>query len=110
VSIVKMNKINIIGLDVIKTDLINRIMDLGVVEISSQDSKLSDPEWVSRVKKDGNEEEVFSFDVRISQVSEVINTLDKYDTSKRPLFVTRKPLTKDEFIKALDKTTMFLKM
>ena len=102
-SIVKMNKINIIGLDVIKTDLINRIMDLGVVEISSQDSKLSDPEWVSRVKKDGNEEEVFSFDVRISQVSEVINTLDKYDTSKRPLFVTRKPLTKDEFIKALDK-------
>jgi V/A-type H+-transporting ATPase subunit I len=98
-----MNKINIIGLDVIKTDLINRIMDLGVVEISSQDSKLSDPEWVSRVKKDGNEEEVFSFDVRISQVSEVINTLDKYDTSKRPLFVTRKPLTKDEFIKALDK-------
>ncbi len=101
-SIVKMNKINIIGLDGIKTDLLKRIMDLGVVEISSQDSKLTDPEWVSCVKKDGNEEEVFTFDVRISQVSEVINSLEKYDTSKRPLFNTRKPVTKDEFIKALD--------
>jgi V/A-type H+-transporting ATPase subunit I len=103
VSIVKMNKINIIGLDSIKTELIKRIMDLGVIEVSSQDPKLTDPEWISYVKKDGNEDEVFSLDVKISQVNEVLNSLEKYDTSKRPLFITRKPITSDEFKKALDK-------
>jgi V/A-type H+-transporting ATPase subunit I len=98
-----MNKINIIGLDSIKTELIKRIMDLGVIEVSSQDPKLTDPEWISYVKKDGNEDEVFSLDVKISQVNEVLNSLEKYDTSKRPLFITRKPITSDEFKKALDK-------
>ena len=49
-TIVNMNKINIVGLDSIKTELIKRIMDLGVVEISSQDFKLTDPEWNSYVK------------------------------------------------------------
>jgi V/A-type H+-transporting ATPase subunit I len=98
-----MNKVNIIGLDSIKTELIKRIMDLGVIEVSSQDPKLTDPEWISYVKKDGNEDEVFSLDVKISQVNEVLNSLEKYDTSKRPLFITRKPITSDEFKKALDK-------
>ncbi|HNZ82654.1 MAG TPA: V-type ATP synthase subunit I [Sedimentibacter sp.] len=102
-TIVNMNKINIVGLDSIKTELIKRIMDLGVVEISSQDFKLTDPEWNSYVKKDGNENEVFNLDVKISQVSEVLNSLEKYDTSKRPLFNTRKPVSSAEFIKALEK-------
>ena len=98
-----MNKISIIGLDSIKTELIKRTMDLGAVEISSQDLKLTDPEWNAYVKKDGNENEVFNLDVKISQVTEVLNTLESYDTSKRPLFNTRKPITSDEFIKALEK-------
>ena len=102
-AIVNMNKISIIGLDSIKTELIKRTMDLGVVEISSQDLKLTDPEWNAYVKKDGNENEVFNLDVKISQVTEVLNTLESYDTSKRPLFNTRKPITSDEFIKALEK-------
>ena len=98
-----MNKISIIGLDSIKTELIKRTMDLGVVEISSQDSKLTDPEWTSYVKKDGNENEVHNLDVKISQVSEVLDSLEKYDTSKGPLFKTRKTITSDEFTKALEK-------
>ena len=102
-AIVNMNKISIIGLDSIKTELIKRTMDLGAVEISSQDLKLTDPEWNAYVKKDGNENEVFNLDVKISQVTEVLNTLESYDTSKRPLFNTRKPITSDEFIKALEK-------
>ncbi len=96
-----MNKINIIGLDSIKTDLIKKLMDLGVVEINSQDSKLTDPEWISYVKKDGNENEVFNLDVKISQVTEVLNTLEEYDTSKRPLFNTRKSISSDEFYSSL---------
>ncbi|MDD2397499.1 MAG: V-type ATP synthase subunit I [Tissierellia bacterium] len=101
-TIVNMNKINIIGLDSIKTELIKKIMDLGVVEISSQDTKLTDSEWITYVKKDGNENVVFNLDVKISQINEVLNTLEMYDTSKRPLFSTRKTISSSEFIKALE--------
>lgn len=97
-----MNKVNIIGLDSIKAELIKRIMDLGVVEISSQDTKLTDPEWISYVKKDGNENVVNNLDVKISQINEVLNTLEMYDTSKRPLFTARKTISSDEFSKALE--------
>ena len=96
-----MNKISIIGLNNIKTELIKEIMDLGVVEISSQDSKLTDPEWISYVKKDGNENEVVNLDAKISRINEVLNSLEKYDKSKRPLFNTRKSISSDEFNKAL---------
>lgn len=101
-----MNKISIIGLNSIKTDLIKEIMDLGVVEISSQDSKLTDQEWISYVKRDGNENEVLNLDVQISKINEVLNSLEKYDTGKRPLFSTRKTITSGEFNKALQNSKL----
>lgn len=96
-AIVKMSKISIIGLNKEKSLLIKDIMDLGVVEISAQDSKLTDDQWISYVKKDGNESEVSSYDARISKIGEVLASLEKYDTSKRPLFSTRKYITSKEF-------------
>lgn len=97
-----MNKISIIGIDNIKTELIKKIMDLGVVEISSQDSKLTDPEWTSYVKKDGNENEVVNLDAKISKINEVLNSLEKYDKSKRPLFNSRNSISSEEFKKAFE--------
>jgi len=96
-----MNKISIIGLNSTKSLLIKDLMDLGVVEISSQDSKLTDPEWISYVKKDGNENKVLDYDAKISKISEVLSSLEKYDTSKKPLFSTRKSISSKEFDKAL---------
>lgn len=101
-AIVNMNKISIIGIDNIKTELIKKIMDLGVVEISSQDSKLTDPEWTSYVKKDGNENEVVNLDAKISKINEVLNSLEKYDKSKRPLFNSRNSISSEEFKKAFE--------
>ena len=101
-TIVNMNKINIIGLDNIKTDLIKEIMDLGVVEINSQDSKLTDPEWTSYVKKDGNENEVLDLDAKISKVNEVLISLERYDTSKKPLFSVRSSISSEKFKKAFE--------
>lgn len=92
-----MNKISIVGLNSEKSLLIKDIMDLGVVEISSQDAKLTDPEWLPYVKKDGNENEVLNYDAKISKVSEVLSSLEKYDSTKRPLFSTRKNITAKEF-------------
>ncbi len=96
-AIVKMNKISIIGLNKEKSSLIKEIMDLGVVEIGSQDTKLADPEWLSYVKKDGNEAEVLNYDAKISKISEILTSLEKYDKNKKPLFYTRKTVSLGEF-------------
>lgn len=100
-AIVKMNKISIIGLDNIKSGLIKEIMDLGVVEISTQDSKLTDSQWISYIEKDGNENEVLNYDAKISKIKEVIESLEKYDKSKKPLLNTRKIVTVNEFENAI---------
>jgi len=97
VSIVKMNKISIIGLNAHKPSVIKEIMDLGVVEVSSQDLKLTDPEWISIVKKDGNENEVLNYDAKISKINDVLVSLESYDKSKKPLFSTRNTITLNEF-------------
>lgn len=104
-AIVKMNKISIIGLNNEKSLLIKDIMDLGVVEVSSQDSKLTNPDWISYVKKDGNETEVLNYDAKISKISEVLLSLEKYDTSKRPLFSTRKSITSTDFNQRITNST-----
>lgn len=96
-AIVKMNKISIIGLNSEKSLLLRDIMDLGVVEISSQDSKLTDTEWMTIVKKDGNDNEVLNYDAKISKVSDVLDCLERYDTSKRPLFSSKKSISTREF-------------
>lgn len=100
-AIVKMNKISAIGLDAVKTGLLKDLMDLGVVEISSQESKLTDPDWISYIEKDGNENEVLNFDARISKINLVIESLNKYDKSKKPMFSTRKTVSNNEFESAL---------
>ncbi|WP_312814349.1 V-type ATP synthase subunit I [Sedimentibacter sp.] len=96
-SIVKMNKISIIGLNAHKPSVIKEIMDLGVVEISSQELKLTDPEWISIVKKDGNENEVLNYDAKISKINDVLVSLESHDKSKKPLFSTRSTITLSEF-------------
>ncbi|WP_313339118.1 V-type ATP synthase subunit I [Sedimentibacter sp.] len=92
-----MNKISIIGLNAHKPSVIKEIMDLGVVEVSSQDLKLTDPEWISIVKKDGNENEVLNYDAKISKINDVLVSLESYDKSKKPLFSTRNTITLNEF-------------
>lgn len=92
-----MNRISIVGLNSEKTLIINSIMDLGAVEINSQDDKLTDPEWIPYVKKDNDGDNVFDYDQSILKVSEVISCLEKYDTTKKPLFNIRKNMTYKEF-------------
>ncbi len=97
-----MNKISIVGLNSEKSWLVKDIMDLGVVEVSSQDSKLADPDWLRYVRKDGNEDAVLNYDTKISKINDVLITLESYDTSKKPLFSTRKLVSSKEFDDMID--------
>lgn len=91
-SIVKMKKLSVIGLSSTKKDLVESLMRLGVVEISEQSVKLSDEKWNNLVTQDADEGTVAHFDARISKVSQALDTIEKYQTEKKPLITTRKTI------------------
>lgn len=101
-SIVKMKKLSVIGLSNNKEELIKHLMDLGVVELNTQDQKLLQEEWSNIVIKDGNEDEVSKIDSELQKISIVLETLSQYDKSKKPLIKTRRAITKREFKKIMD--------
>lgn len=100
-SIAKMEKLAVIGLDTVKEELISRLMDLGMVEITDQSARLAEEDWVGLGVRDGNEDEVAALDAEINRVDTAIELLEKYSTAKSPLFFTRKAMKKSEFEKIM---------
>ena len=96
-AIVKMNKFSAIGLDTTEEALVASLMDLGVAELNSQDSKLADEEWSALVSRKGKDIEVAELDGELNTIDNALKTLDAYDTSKKPLFKTRKAITEKDF-------------
>ncbi|MBQ0017824.1 MAG: V-type ATP synthase subunit I [Clostridiales bacterium] len=96
-AIVKMNKLSVIGMISEKEDLIKTLMDLGVVEISSNAGKLQDEEWAKLVEKDGDEERVSLMEKELSRVDNALGVLQKHGGLKAPLFTSRRPMTRKEF-------------
>lgn len=97
-----MKKVAVIGIDTMKEQLISDLMEMGVVEITDQSSKLITGEFDLPVDKDGNEEKVAELDRKISQVSRALETLEHYNPEKKPLIVTRKGVKKKDFAKTLE--------
>lgn len=97
-SIVKMQKLTVIGHDSIRNDLIHDLITLGVLEITSQEEKFqSGSEWKPLVKSDANEAAVRRYDNWISKANLALETLDKYSSEKKPLLRTRKLVSRSEF-------------
>jgi len=101
VAIVKMRKFSVIALDSVKENLVVELMDLGVTELNSQDEKMAEKEWSALVRKDGNENEVAKLDGLLGKTDLAIKVLEEVDTSKKPLFKTRKAVTSEQFAEVL---------
>jgi len=81
-----MNKLTLIGLEGQKALIIEKLMKLGVVEITDVEQKASDEEWSQLVAKDGDESAVSRIEADLARVKSSIEYLSKYDTRKRGLF------------------------
>lgn len=102
-SIIKMKKVAVIGLDTVKEKLISDLMELGVVQITDQGQKLTeDDRWKELGKKDGDEDLVSAMDLKINRTSLALETLEKYSTEKSPLFFTRRAMKRADFAKTLE--------
>ncbi len=95
-SIVKMQKVSVIGLDKIKGRLIARMMDLEAVELTDQTEKLTEGFWADNTVQDGAQDQVTYFEGKIGRASQALEIIDQYGELKSPLFKTRRIVTKEE--------------
>ena len=89
-AIVKMDKLSIIGLESDKDKLLRDLMDQGTVELIDQSDRLQQEDWAAIVQKDGEEDRVSRVESQLSEVQTALDAIERYDTSKKPLFNTRK--------------------
>ena len=92
-SIVKMQKVAVIGLDEHKESIMTRLMDFGAVELTDQKSKLADEEMKELVLLD-DAQGAAELDLKINQAETALAFLEKYDKSRAPLFKTRRAISK----------------
>ncbi len=96
-SIVKMKKLAVVGLDTAKEDLISRLMNLEAVQINDVSSKLSDETWAKIGTRDGDDDKAVSLDAYVNRIGIAIETLEAVNTAKKPLFFTRREVGVKEF-------------
>jgi len=95
VSIIKMQRIAVIGLDTQRDELMSRLMDFGAVQLTDQSSKLEDQIWREAVVKDENQEAVSLLEGRVNRAEAALEILEKYGSGRKPLFSTRRKITPD---------------
>ena len=94
-SIVKMQKIAVIGLEKQKESIMSKLMDFGAIELVSQKSKLSDKDLGSIVTLDDSHAKAAALDAKLSMAEAALNFLKKYEPAKEPLFTTRRVMKAD---------------
>ena len=100
-SIVRMQKIAVLGLDEQRESIMSKLMDFGAVELVEQKHKLADESWRELVSIDEGQDMVSQLEYKINQAEASLRVLEKYDTSKAPLFKTRR-LVNNEYVKEIN--------
>ncbi len=97
-----MQAVAVIGLDTEKEKLMSQLSDFGAVELTDQSRKLEDEEWKLLAVQDENQECAIKLDQKLAKAQQALDIIEKYDTSKSPLFNTRRRMDFSGF-KALRK-------
>lgn len=92
-----MDKLSIIGLESDKDKLLRDLMDQGTVELIDQSDRLQQEDWAAIVQKDGEEDRVSRVESQLSEVQTALDAIERYDTSKKPLFNTRKAVSQSAY-------------
>ena len=95
-SISKMQKLAVIGLDTEKEILMSKLSALGAVELIDQKDKLEDDLWKDMVVQDDNLAYAQQLDRKVSRAQAALEIIERFDTSKAPLFATRKRMKRKD--------------
>ncbi|HOJ11570.1 MAG TPA: V-type ATP synthase subunit I [Clostridiales bacterium] len=89
-SIVKMHKITLIGLEKEKSGIIESLMNIGVLDINDIGDTALTEEWTGLVDKDNNEDEALTLELDMEKVRSALEYLNQYDKQKKPLFAPKR--------------------
>ena len=92
-SIVKMKRIALVGLDVKKDSLLSNLMDFGALELTDQSSKLTEDLWADNTAIDENQEVISGYELEINRAEMALDAISKYGELKSPFFKTRRRIT-----------------
>ncbi len=95
-SIVKMQKVSVIGLDTVKGRLIAQMMDLEAVELTDQTEKLTEEFWADNTVQDGAQDQVTYYEGKIGRAAQALDIIGQYGELKSPLFKTRRIVSRAE--------------
>ena len=95
-SIIKMQRVAVIGLDTEKEKLMNQLMDFGAVELTDQSGKLSEEIWADNTSVDEDREKVSAIEAKLNRAEQSLEVIEKYGDIKHPLFKTRRSVKKSQ--------------
>jgi len=93
VAVVRMNKITILGLGKERARLMESLMAAGVVQISESTAEEENP----GISVPQNHSELVRLDRILSELSASLETLRRYVPVKKPLFSTKRVISREEF-------------
>lgn len=96
-AIVKMNKITLIALEAYKEEIIESLMNLGVVEIVNINPEEAEDGFSKIVVRDGDEASVLDIDEQASKVKSAIDCLGRYDTRKKGMFEFKRSIDQRKY-------------
>jgi V/A-type H+-transporting ATPase subunit I len=100
-AIVKMNKITVIGFANQKENILEKLMRLGVVEVSNIEQDASNEEWSKLVSGDGDETSVSRIESDLARVRSSIEYINKYSVQKKGLFESKRVIELDKYNKII---------
>lgn len=101
-SIIKMQKVAVIGLDTEKEKLMNQLMDFGAVELTDQSDKLSEEIWAGSASIDEDREKAAAIEGKLNRAEQALEVIEKYGDIKHPLFKTRRSVKKSQMGRILE--------
>ena len=98
-----MKRLRVIAMAQRKDELLSGLMDLGCVELSSPEVRLSDPEFAALMKRETSR--LAEKRTELADVNAALQAIKHYGKTKDGLFIQRTPVTREEFFKgpALEK-------
>ncbi len=81
-SIVKMQKVAVFGLDACKDDLMTELMNLEAVELTDQTAKLTEEDWAGKVVLDDGSEEAAKYEAEINKAAQALEVIEEYGKLK----------------------------
>lgn len=94
-TIVKMKRLRLIGLNDQRDSILSQLLHLGCVEISELSDKNTSPEWMELLRRDESRSGNIKSD--IGRITAALSGLDKYAPVKGGLFIKRTEITEKDF-------------